>query len=243
MKNFIQTTQKTINTLLVNFTLAKFAGAFVTIILVALIKYIISGNFHIEYCEFWNNVAIGLLSWTINTTTIGWFSDYLGVKGINFNLNQFLYGYDTMGAGASYPSKDFKAKLYNAMESEDGYEPSKQIDKGNGINKSSNKIIDLKKDVEYYQLQTLYYMDVLKTFNKPKIYWTKDEWALVTEQVQMGDYNLSKIQECLKENRGNLSKSINDLKEAKGISDASTLGKHYSASLTENYTTRAFKND
>jgi hypothetical protein len=52
MKNFIQTTKKTINILLVNFTLAKFAGAFVTIIMVALIKYMVSGNFHLEYCEF-----------------------------------------------------------------------------------------------------------------------------------------------------------------------------------------------
>lgn len=61
MKKFIQTTKKTINTLLVNFTLAKFAGAFVTIIMVALIKYMVSGNFYIEYFEFLNNVAIGLL--------------------------------------------------------------------------------------------------------------------------------------------------------------------------------------
>jgi hypothetical protein len=52
MKNFLQTTKKTINTLLVNFTLAKFTGALVTIIMVALIKYMISGNLHIEYSEF-----------------------------------------------------------------------------------------------------------------------------------------------------------------------------------------------
>ena len=70
MKKFIQTTKKTINTLLVNFTLAKFTSALITIILVALIKYMISGNLHIEYCEFLNNVAIGLFGWTINTATI-----------------------------------------------------------------------------------------------------------------------------------------------------------------------------
>jgi len=52
MKNYIQTTKKTINTMLVNFTLAKFTGALVTIIMVALIKYLITGNLHIEYCEF-----------------------------------------------------------------------------------------------------------------------------------------------------------------------------------------------
>jgi hypothetical protein len=139
MKNFIQTTKKTINILLVNFTLAKLAGAFITIILVALIKYMVSGNFHLEYCEFWNNVTIGLLGWTINTAAIGWFSEYLGVKGINFNLNQFLYGYHTMGAGDSHSLKDFKVKLYNAMESDDGSDPSKQIDKGKGIDKGFNE--------------------------------------------------------------------------------------------------------
>ena len=139
MKKILQTTKKTINTLLVNFTLAKFASAFVTIIMVALIKYMISGNFYIEYCAFWNNVAIGLLGWTTNTIAIGWFSEYLGVKGINFNLNQFLYGYDTMGAGDSSTVKDIKAKLYNAMESEQGSDPNKHIDKGKGIDKGFNE--------------------------------------------------------------------------------------------------------
>jgi hypothetical protein len=83
-------------------------------------------------------VAIGLFGWTINTATIALFSEYLGIKGINFNLKQFLYGFDTMGAGDNYTSKDFKAKLYNAMESADGSDPSKQMDKGKGIDKGSN---------------------------------------------------------------------------------------------------------
>ena len=144
MKNYIQTTKKMINTILVNFTLAKFTSALMTIIMVALIKYMITGNLHIEYCEFWNNVAIGLFGWTINTTTISLLSEYFGIKGINFNLKQFLYGYDTMGAGNDYTSKDFKAKLYNAMESDamesdDGPDPSKQIDKGKGIDKGYNE--------------------------------------------------------------------------------------------------------
>jgi len=60
-----------LNKILFNFTLAKFNGAVVTIILVAMVKYCISGNFHIEYCEFWNNVGMGLLGLTINTVVIG----------------------------------------------------------------------------------------------------------------------------------------------------------------------------
>jgi hypothetical protein len=139
MKNIIQTTKNLINTILVNFTLAKFGGALFTITMVALIKYFISGNLHIDYCEFWNNVGIGLLGWTLNTATIGWLSEYLSIKGINFNLKQFLYGYDTMGADDGSSSKDFKAKLYNAMESDDGSDPSKYIDKGKGIDKGYNE--------------------------------------------------------------------------------------------------------
>jgi len=131
MKNFLQTTKKTIDILLVNFTLAKFTGALVTITLVALIKYMVSGNLHIDYCEFGNNIAIGLLGWTINTAAIGWLSDYFGLKGINFNLKQFLYGYEKMG-GDSSSLTDSKPKLYNAMESVEGADPSQQTDKGKG---------------------------------------------------------------------------------------------------------------
>ncbi len=42
-----------------NFTFAKFIGAVVTIIAVSLIKYLISGDFHLKYSEFWSNVAVG----------------------------------------------------------------------------------------------------------------------------------------------------------------------------------------
>jgi|GEM_PF-2749356 hypothetical protein len=52
MKNLIQTTKNIINTILVNFTLAKFGAALFTITMVALIKYMISGNLYIDYCEF-----------------------------------------------------------------------------------------------------------------------------------------------------------------------------------------------
>jgi hypothetical protein len=132
MKNLIQTTKNIINTILVNFTLAKFGAALFTITIVALIKYMISGNLHIDYCEFWNNVEIGLLGWTLNTATISWLSEYFSIKGINFNLKQFIYGYNIIGGGDD-SSSNFKIKLYNAMESEDGSDPSKQIDKGKGI--------------------------------------------------------------------------------------------------------------
>jgi hypothetical protein len=58
MKNFLT---KIINFTLNNFTLAKFLGGLFTALIVASLKYYISGNFHIEYCEFWNNVGVAIL--------------------------------------------------------------------------------------------------------------------------------------------------------------------------------------
>jgi len=144
MKKIIQTTKKYINKLLVNFTLAKLLGALFTIIIVSLIKYCMSGNLHIEYSEFLNNVGIGLLGWTINTGTIGWLTDYLGIKGINFNLNQFLYGYgakDTMGGG-NVNSTEFKPKLYHAMDSDEESGPSRVLDKGKGVDRGNTESVD-----------------------------------------------------------------------------------------------------
>lgn len=65
MKNFIKQTTKNIikimNIIFINFTLAKFLGAVFSITIISSLKYYISGSFHIEYCEFWNNLGIGLL--------------------------------------------------------------------------------------------------------------------------------------------------------------------------------------
>jgi len=127
---------------MINFTLAKFCGALFTVIIVALVKYSITGNFYIEYCEFFNNVAIGLLGWTINTATIGWLSEYLGIKGLNFNLKQIIYGFQTINICDGYSPQDIKAKLYHAMESEGEPNPNKGIDKGKGIDQGSRGYSD-----------------------------------------------------------------------------------------------------
>ncbi len=144
-----------LNKILFNFTIAKFIGAVVTVTIVAMIKYSISGNFYIEYCEFWSNVGVGLLGWTINSAVIGWLTEYLGIKGINFNFKQFLYGYDTITLGDNSSSKELKVKLYNAMESDKELNSGKGLDKGKGIDRSSsdkNKSFETEADSEAMSL-------------------------------------------------------------------------------------------
>ena len=118
------------------FTLAKFCGAILTVTILASIKYIISGSFHIEYCDFFNNIAIGLLGWTLNTGIIGWLREYLGIKGINFNLKHLLFGMDTMDLGGKSSIEDTKSKLYNAMDVDPDSDSSQKPDKGKGIDRN-----------------------------------------------------------------------------------------------------------
>ena len=64
--------------------------------------------------------------------------DYLDLKGITFNLYEFLFGLDRlkMGENAAEITKP-RYKLYNAMESEDG-SGNTPWDKGKGIDKEAH---------------------------------------------------------------------------------------------------------
>jgi hypothetical protein len=140
--------QTKIKNFLTKFTIAKFIVAVFTITIVSLAKYLISGDFHLEYSEFWSNVAVGLLGWTVNNTIIDWITEYWEIKGLNFNLYQFLYGFETINTKNEPKPEKFKPKLYYAMESD---ENGKGLDKGKGINRgnfegeaSSNDNTDVK---------------------------------------------------------------------------------------------------
>lgn len=132
MKNFFNNTKKFV---LNNFTLAKLLAAFFSALIVATLKYYISGNLHLEYDDFWNNIAVALLGWTIHTGVLGLLTDFLGIKGLDFNLNQFIYGFDTLKAGEISTFEESKPKLYSAMDSDGESNPNEGIDKGKGVDK------------------------------------------------------------------------------------------------------------
>jgi len=129
-----------INFFIAHFTLAKLLGGLFTALVVATLKYYISGGFHIENSEWVSNVGIAFFAWTLNTGIIALLTDYLGIKGLNFNLKQFIYGSDTMKIGQGYSVEKFKPKLYNAMDSLDNSSPSKELDKGIDTEAHSNYI-------------------------------------------------------------------------------------------------------
>ena len=121
------------NFFIAHFTLAKLLGGLFTALAVAALKYYISGGFHIENSEFRINVGIAIFGWTLNTGMVGILTEYLGIREINFNLKQIIYRFDTMKTGQGYVVEKFKPKLYCAMDSQEGSNINKELDKGKGL--------------------------------------------------------------------------------------------------------------
>jgi len=118
-------------------TLAKFVSAFITIVLVSGVKYGISGGFSFEYNNFFGNVAVGLIGWTVNQSLISLFTDWLSLHGINFNLKEILFGFHTV-ENSDIKVKELKVKRYNAMESDEGLGSDKRLDKGKGVDREQH---------------------------------------------------------------------------------------------------------
>jgi len=116
-------------------TLAKILAVFLSVILVAGVKYMISGSFQLDYSHFFSNAFVGLVAWTLNESLMSWFTYYLGIKGVNFRLKEILFGFHTIN-GADIAPTDTKIKLYLPMESDDslndngGRDEGKKVDKG-----------------------------------------------------------------------------------------------------------------
>jgi hypothetical protein len=153
--------KKTINKFFTNIknkfraiTIAKFISAFITIIILAIIRYYLFGGFYLDPEDIINNIRIGTLGWIVNQTTVVLLTDYLNSKGINFNLNEIWFGLHRIeGNAPSLDTKEFKPKIYNAMDSDNNMETDspmetddvmesdkdsnsgKPLDKGKGVDR------------------------------------------------------------------------------------------------------------
>jgi hypothetical protein len=76
---------------------------------------------------------------------VGLLTDFLGIRGINFNLKQFFFEFDTMKAtGTSYEKKEMKKisdMINTAMESDNN------LDKDEDITMESNENSERDEDI------------------------------------------------------------------------------------------------
>lgn len=123
-------------TIMSKFTLARFISSLITIIIMTGIKFCITGNFYIEHSDFYTNIVVGLVSFTIGTASLGFLSEYLGIKGIDFNLKELMFGFEKIQVGATSPpyvSDKLKIKVYTSMNSDEQSNSNNSLDKGKGV--------------------------------------------------------------------------------------------------------------
>ena len=86
-------------------------------------------------------MTTGLLGLTVNISLITLFTDLLSLNGINFNLEQLLFGFHTI-ENSNLKVDRFEVKRYHAMESSDGGNSGQSSDKGKGIDPSQQPFYD-----------------------------------------------------------------------------------------------------
>jgi hypothetical protein len=74
-------------------------------------------------------------------------TEYLGIKGINLNLNQILFGMDTMDLGDKSSVEAPKPKLYNAMDVDPESDTEPKPDKGKGVDRELHPNYDRNRGV------------------------------------------------------------------------------------------------
>ena len=79
----------------------------------------------------------------VNSINFALLSEYLDIKGINFDLNQIFYGWDKKHIiGGDSKIDEFKPKLYVAKGSEDGLDPKQPIDEAKAVNRGYTESVD-----------------------------------------------------------------------------------------------------
>lgn len=191
------------------FTIAKFISALLTIIIIASVKYAISGNLYIEYSEFFINVAIGLLGWSVNNSFIGLLSEFLGIKGINFNLKQLIFGLETLKEDGTSSSEN-KPKLYLSMESNEQLNSSGKPNKlstgskDKPISVSSRSTTPLENSKEYWEAQCKVFKDGLSSLGKSDDLLTSGEQHAKRELSRLNMYTQEEMEKAYYENVRNM---------------------------------------
>jgi hypothetical protein len=65
---------------------------------------------------------------------------YLGIKGINYNIDQLLFGLNKHRMGPDQDLGEFKPRLFNSMDIDDEASLGKSLDKGKGVSQDSDRM-------------------------------------------------------------------------------------------------------
>ena len=121
-------------------TLDKIFGLLLAAIVLASLKYAISGCLSVNWEDFNLNFSLAFFGGIFRFVVKELSFEYLNLKGINYNIDQLLFGLNKHRMGSDHDLGEFKPKLYNCMDIDDEPSFGKSLDKGKGVSEDSDRM-------------------------------------------------------------------------------------------------------
>jgi hypothetical protein len=119
-------------------TLDKVFALFLGAIFLASLKYAISGCLSINWEDFKLNFSLAFIGGIFRSLINELLFEYLNIKGINYNIDQLLFGLNKQKMGSGHDLGEFKPRLYNPMDIDDEPGSGQSLDKGKGVSQDSS---------------------------------------------------------------------------------------------------------
>lgn len=136
LKVFVKRVLKSI----VLITLDKLFGLLLGAIFLASLKYAISGCLSVNWLDFNLNFSLAFIGAIFRLIVKELLYEYLSIKGINYNIDQLLFGLNKHRMGSDHDLGEFKPRLYNSMDIDDEPSLGKSLDKGKGVSQDSDRM-------------------------------------------------------------------------------------------------------
>lgn len=114
-------------------TLDKLFGLFLGALFFASLKYAISGCLSINWEDFNLNFSLAFIGGIFRSLVNELLFEYLNLKGVNYNIDQLLFGLNKQKMGSGNDLGEFKPRLYNPMDIDDEPSLGQSLDKGKGV--------------------------------------------------------------------------------------------------------------
>ena len=121
-------------------TLDKLFGLLLGAIFFASLKYAISGCLSVNWENFNLNFSLAFIGGMFRFIVKDLFFEYLSIKGVNYNIDQLLFGLNKHRMGSDHDLGEFKPRLYNSMDIDDEASLGKSLDKGKGVSQDSYRM-------------------------------------------------------------------------------------------------------
>jgi len=215
-----------------NFTLPKILAGLISVVILALARYLCYGKLHIDVSDILGNINWGVIAYAIRCVFISFFEEL-------YLLFKLPVIDESTGLLTSKKIKSYK--LDSNMYMESNTNPDTNRGREHITEDSSNKA-SIKDDIDYYQRELIQARNAKKAFNKNPSFWTSDDHFAANIYKEIDDFNEEALNSHIKDNQDKLKEALNSIKKETNTSSSIKRNPDYTPeeSLVKN---KSFRTD